>query len=115
MYAAFSVTSPSAALKDHAENLKVAIWTTTPWTIPANLAVAVNEALDYAVVQHGSEKLIVAKELIGTLAKKLAGAHSAPLLSPHVVRACRRRSVVVAVGVGHVLAVPGRWQFRAVI
>ncbi len=28
-----------------------AIWTTTPWTIPANLAVAVNDALEYAVVE----------------------------------------------------------------
>lgn len=28
-----------------------AIWTTTPWTIPANLAVAVNDALDYSVVE----------------------------------------------------------------
>lgn len=28
-----------------------AIWTTTPWTIPANLAVAVNGVLDYAVVE----------------------------------------------------------------
>lgn len=27
------------------------IWTTTPWTIPANLAVAVNDALDYCVVE----------------------------------------------------------------
>ena len=27
------------------------IWTTTPWTIPANLAVAVNDALEYAVVE----------------------------------------------------------------
>jgi isoleucyl-tRNA synthetase len=28
-----------------------AIWTTTPWTIPANLAVAVNDKLQYSVVQ----------------------------------------------------------------
>ena len=28
-----------------------AIWTTTPWTIPANLAVAVNEKLEYALVR----------------------------------------------------------------
>jgi isoleucyl-tRNA synthetase len=29
----------------------LAIWTTTPWTIPANLAVAVNDSLDYALVE----------------------------------------------------------------
>jgi len=73
MYAAFTVTSPAEALKEHADNLKVSVWTTTPWTIPANLAVAVNEALDYVVVKHGDVKLIVAKELTATLAKKLAG------------------------------------------
>jgi len=73
MYAAFEITSPSDALKDHAENLKVAIWTTTPWTIPANLAVAVNEKLDYVVVKHKELRLIVAKDLVGALAKKLAG------------------------------------------
>lgn len=28
-----------------------AIWTTTPWTIPANLAVAVNDQLEYCVVE----------------------------------------------------------------
>lgn len=29
----------------------LAIWTTTPWTIPANLAIAVNAQLEYAVVE----------------------------------------------------------------
>jgi len=29
----------------------VAIWTTTPWTIPANLAVAINDQLEYCVVE----------------------------------------------------------------
>jgi len=33
------------------EGAALAIWTTTPWTIPANLAVAVNEKLDYALVE----------------------------------------------------------------
>ncbi|MCS6813339.1 MAG: isoleucine--tRNA ligase, partial [Cyanobacteria bacterium] len=36
-------------------DLKVAIWTTTPWTIPANLGVSVNPDLDYAVVEVGHE------------------------------------------------------------
>ncbi len=39
------------------------IWTTTPWTIPANLAVAVNPDLVYAVVESGGEHYLVAKEL----------------------------------------------------
>lgn len=33
------------------EGASLAIWTTTPWTLPANAAVAVNADLDYSVVQ----------------------------------------------------------------
>jgi isoleucyl-tRNA synthetase len=48
--------------------LSVVIWTTTPWTLPANRAVALNPALDYAVVQcdagHGSERLVLAEALL---------------------------------------------------
>ncbi len=34
--------------------LAVSVWTTTPWTLPANLAVAVSETIDYSVVEHAS-------------------------------------------------------------
>lgn len=37
-----------------AGGLAVAVWTTTPWTLPANLAVAVSETIVYAVVEHPS-------------------------------------------------------------
>lgn len=37
-------------------------WTTTPWTIPANFALAVNESFDYALVDYDDQQLIVAKE-----------------------------------------------------
>ncbi len=36
------------------------IWTTTPWTLPANLAIAVHPDLEYAMVQVGEEVLVVA-------------------------------------------------------
>ncbi len=39
-------------------------WTTTPWTLPANTAVAVNKDVEYAEVEVGGETLILAKELI---------------------------------------------------
>lgn len=42
----------------------VLIWTTTPWTLPANLALAVGEHLDYAAVRASGETLILAE---GTL------------------------------------------------
>lgn len=48
--------------------LSVVIWTTTPWTLPANQAVALNPSLDYAVVQvdgaHGKERLLIAEGLL---------------------------------------------------
>jgi isoleucyl-tRNA synthetase len=48
--------------------MSVVIWTTTPWTLPANRAVAVNPQLEYAVVQvdlgHGAERLVVADALM---------------------------------------------------
>ena len=55
IYAAFAITSLAEAVKpllaEYLSDLGVAIWTTTPWTIPANLAVAVNADLNYAVVE----------------------------------------------------------------
>jgi isoleucyl-tRNA synthetase len=60
----------AASLAPYQANLAVAIWTTTPWTIPANLAVAVNPSLDYAVVETtGSHQyLVVAAAMIDQLA-----------------------------------------------
>jgi len=71
IYVAFPVQDVSEALEEVQDDLKVAIWTTTPWTIPANLAVAVNPDLVYCVVQsEKTGKIIVAKDLIETLTKK---------------------------------------------
>jgi len=46
----------------------VVIWTTTPWTLPANQAVALNPDLEYVLVQcvgsHGQERLLIAEALM---------------------------------------------------
>lgn len=47
--------------------IAVVIWTTTPWTLPANQAVSLNAELDYALVQLNTERIIVAKALIEAL------------------------------------------------
>jgi len=44
--------------------LSVVIWTTTPWTLPANQAVAVNPELEYVVVDCGHERLLMAEGLM---------------------------------------------------
>ncbi|EXB74782.1 Isoleucine--tRNA ligase [Morus notabilis] len=55
IYAIFRlVTAPpvlGGILNEYLPNLCLAIWTTTPWTIPANAAVAVNAKLQYAIVE----------------------------------------------------------------
>ena len=44
--------------------LSVVIWTTTPWTLPANQGVALNPDLEYVVVQCATERLVVAEALL---------------------------------------------------
>src|SRR5690606_18590847 len=44
--------------------LSVVIWTTTPWTIPANLAIALHPQVDYVVADLGAERIIVAEALL---------------------------------------------------
>ena len=46
------------------------IWTTTPWTIPANLAICLNENYTYALVDSEKGKLIVLEELVDSLWEK---------------------------------------------
>jgi isoleucyl-tRNA synthetase len=77
IYAAFpmvSLAEGAKALEPYLPELGVAVWTTTPWTIPANLAVAVNPELTYAVVEADQPQgkfryLLVAKDLVERLAK----------------------------------------------
>ena len=47
--------------------LYVIIWTTTPWTIPANLAIALHPDIDYAVADTGTERIVVAAALLGSV------------------------------------------------
>ena len=46
------------------KNTSLLIWTTTPWTLPGNVAVAVNPEIDYVKVRNGEEYLILAREKI---------------------------------------------------
>jgi isoleucyl-tRNA synthetase len=51
------------------------IWTTTPWTLPANLAVAYNEKLPYVTAKVGEENLILFRGLLPAVAEKCGWAH----------------------------------------
>lgn len=48
----------------------VVIWTTTPWTLPANLAVAYNSTFSYSLVRVGEEEMIVSALLLPAIAEK---------------------------------------------
>lgn len=79
--AAVGLTTSSLA----SAQLAVAIWTTTPWTLPANLAVSVNANLSYAICQARPEAasnryLVVATDLVESLQTSL-GLQLEPLLS----------------------------------
>ncbi|MCB9823187.1 isoleucine--tRNA ligase [Candidatus Nomurabacteria bacterium] len=60
------VTDPSVFVKFKlvGEDTILLAWTTTPWTLPANTAVAVHKDMDYQEVEINGEKLILAKDLV---------------------------------------------------
>ena len=47
------------------------IWTTTPWTIPANLGITVHPEFKYIIVKVGEEKFLIAKELLDIVAEEI--------------------------------------------
>lgn len=61
IYVSFDVTDGKGVV---AEGTKIIIWTTTPWTIPANLGISVNPEFDYVVVEVASTRYLVAKALL---------------------------------------------------
>jgi isoleucyl-tRNA synthetase len=55
----------------------VVIWTTTPWTLPSNVAVAANEDYEYVFLKVENEILIVAEDLLEDFIKRLSITHHA--------------------------------------
>ncbi len=66
IYVKFPFKGDPAAISEKLKGEKVffVIWTTTPWTIPSNLAIALHPDFEYAAVKAGGEVYVVAKELI---------------------------------------------------
>ena len=67
IYVAFPVVEGNDVI-DVNDNL--VIWTTTPWTLPGNLGIAVSDQFDYAKILVNDKKYIVAKNLLDTLAQE---------------------------------------------
>jgi isoleucyl-tRNA synthetase len=62
--AAFMSLCHHAPAHEGQGDLSVVIWTTTPWTLPANQGVALNPDLEYVIVQCPTERLVVAEALL---------------------------------------------------
>lgn len=73
IYVKFRVKDDLGKFKGIVENLNnvyFVIWTTTTWTIPANLAIALNPEFDYALAKFGDEVYIMAKDMLDTVKKE---------------------------------------------
>jgi isoleucyl-tRNA synthetase len=53
--------------------VRILVWTTTPWTLPSNLALAVGPDIDYAVVQKDGVRYVLGTRDARQLQKELAG------------------------------------------
>ncbi|MFC5602996.1 isoleucine--tRNA ligase [Sporosarcina koreensis] len=53
------------------EDVRIIIWTTTPWTIPANLGISVHPEFIYAIVNVDGNKFLLAKDLVEFVAKEI--------------------------------------------
>jgi len=65
VYVRYKLTSPPEKI-DHrlaGKNVWTIIWTTTPWTLPASMAVAFNPEMEYVALEDGNDVYIVAAEL----------------------------------------------------
>lgn len=66
IFVAFELISDTELLE---KGTKLVIWTTTPWTLPANVAIAVNKEFVYQVVSYNGENYVFAKDLVEKLAE----------------------------------------------
>ncbi|MFU0790874.1 isoleucine--tRNA ligase [Virgibacillus proomii] len=68
IYVAFEVTDGRGLLE---AGDKIVIWTTTPWTIPANLGICIHPELEYVVVAVDGERYVVGQALLEMVAEEL--------------------------------------------
>lgn len=69
VYAAFGIDEAARAERDLGQTPSFMIWTTTPWTLPANLAIAVNTRFEYSLVQVDGNVTVLATELLERVTK----------------------------------------------
>ncbi|MCE0523173.1 MAG: isoleucine--tRNA ligase [Methylacidiphilales bacterium] len=62
IYVKFPLTADAAQKFPELKDASLLIWTTTPWTLPANLAVAVAPQLNYAIYEIGDQKILLSTD-----------------------------------------------------
>ncbi|SNX55277.1 isoleucine--tRNA ligase [Thermoanaerobacterium sp. RBIITD] len=73
IYVKFKVIDDLGKFKgfvDDLNNVYFVIWTTTTWTLPANLAICLNPDFDYALAKYGNEIYIIAKDMLDSVEKE---------------------------------------------
>ncbi|MDQ0184901.1 isoleucine--tRNA ligase [Cytobacillus kochii] len=68
IYVGFKVKDGKDVLTD---DVRIVIWTTTPWTMPANLGISVHPKLKYVVVEVDNEKYLVAEDLLAAVSEEI--------------------------------------------
>ncbi len=71
---AVTVAFPLNEADEDGTPVSLLIWTTTPWTLPSNLAVAVGVGIDYAVIDLGGKRVVLADSARERYTKQLGGA-----------------------------------------
>ncbi|HWP98027.1 MAG TPA: isoleucine--tRNA ligase [Syntrophomonadaceae bacterium] len=71
------------------EDAFIIIWTTTPWTLPANTGISLHPEFEYVLVQVGEEKYLLAKGLLEQVAAEL-GWTSYPILAEYKGKSLER-------------------------
>jgi isoleucyl-tRNA synthetase len=86
------VTDPSVYVKFKLvdRDAYLLAWTTTPWTLPSNSAIAVNKDIEYAELEHEGQTLIIAKNLV-----ERALQNDKHEVLPHTVRATYKGEALV--------------------
>ncbi len=71
LYFLFKASNPSDIDSSLGKEIYFCVWTTTPWTVVSNVAVALHPQLSYSLVEHKGKLIIVAKKLQKKIEEKL--------------------------------------------
>ena len=67
----YDITTEAPVNGQSLAGAKLLVWTTTPWTLPSNLAVMVGDDIDYVVVEHDGTRYVLAEARVASYAREL--------------------------------------------